>query len=74
MICITVTPESRKLAPVDLYNASSRCDLIELCLDHFINEPNVGELLRVVDKPIMVSCRSEKDGGAWKGTEQERVK
>jgi 3-dehydroquinate dehydratase/shikimate dehydrogenase len=73
MICITVTPESRTLAPVDLYNASSRCDLIELCLDHFINEPNVGELLRVVQKPIMVSCRSEKDGGAWKGTEQERI-
>ena len=36
-------------------------------------EPNVGELLRVVQKPIMVSCRSEKDGGAWKGTEQERI-
>ena len=73
MICITVTPESRTLAPVDIYNASSRCDLIELCLDHFINEPNVGELLRVVDKPMMVSCRSEKDGGAWKGTEQQRI-
>ena len=73
MICITVTPTSRTLAPVDLLNASRNCDLIELCLDHFINEPNVGELLRFVDKPILVSCRSERDGGKWKGTEQERV-
>lgn len=73
MICITVTPESRTLAPADLLNASRRCDLIELCLDHFINEPNVGELVKMVDKPIMVSCRSEKDGGSWKGTEQQRI-
>jgi 3-dehydroquinate dehydratase/shikimate dehydrogenase len=73
MICITVTPESRTLAPADLLNASRHCDLIELCLDHFINEPNVGELIRVVDVPILVSCRSEKDGGSWKGTEAERI-
>ncbi len=73
MICISVTPESRTLAPADLLNASRRCDLIELCLDHFINEPNVGELVKMVDKPILVSCRSEKDGGAWKGTEQQRI-
>jgi 3-dehydroquinate dehydratase/shikimate dehydrogenase len=73
MICITVTPTSRTLAPADLLNASRHCDIIELCLDHFINEPNVGELLKCVDKPILVSCRSEKDGGKWKGSEQERV-
>lgn len=73
MICISVTPTSRTLAPADLLNASRRCDLIELCLDHFINEPNVGELLRMVDKPILVSCRSEKDGGKWKGSETERI-
>ena len=73
MICITVTPTSRTLAPADLLNASRRCDLIELCLDHFIAEPNVGELIKMVDKPILVSCRSEKEGGSWKGTEQQRV-
>ncbi len=73
MICITVTPTSRTLAPADLLNASRRCDMIELCLDHFINEPNVGELIKMVDKPILVSCRSEKSGGSWKGTEQERI-
>ncbi len=73
MICISVTPTSRTLAPADLLNASRSCDMIELCLDHFINEPNVGELIKMVDKPILVSCRSEKDGGKWKGSEQQRV-
>jgi len=73
MICISVTPESRTLAPADLLNASRKCDLIELCLDHFINEPDVGELIKMVDKPILVSCRREQDGGAWKGTETQRM-
>jgi len=73
MICISVTPASRTLAPADLLNASRHGDLIELCLDHFINEPNPGALLRTVDKPILVSCRSPQQGGAWKGTEQQRV-
>ena len=73
MICISVTPASRTLAPADLLNASRKCDLIELCLDHFINEPDVGELIKMVDKPILVSCRREQDGGAWKGTETQRM-
>ena len=73
MICISVTPASRTLAPADLLNASRHGDLIELCLDHFINEPNPGSLLRTVDKPILVSCRSPKEGGYWKGTEQQRI-
>ena len=57
MICITVTPTSRTLAPADLLNASRRCDLIELCLDHFIAEPNVGELIKMVDD-LMYSVKN----------------
>ncbi|MEI6539406.1 MAG: type I 3-dehydroquinate dehydratase [Planctomycetota bacterium] len=73
MICISVTPTSRTLAPADLLNASRKCDLIELCLDHFIAEPNVGELIKLVDTPMLVSCRREQDGGKWKGNETQRM-
>jgi 3-dehydroquinate dehydratase / shikimate dehydrogenase len=73
MICISVTPASRTLAPADLLNASRKCDLIELCLDHFINEPDVGDLIKMVDKPILVSCRRQQDGGNWKGNETQRM-
>ncbi len=62
MICISVTPTSRTLAPADLLNASRHGDLIELCLDHFLKEPNFGELIKMVDKPILVSCRRPQDG------------
>ena len=73
MICISVTPSSRTLAPADLLNASRKADLIELCLDSFIKTPDVGDLLKLCDKPILVSCRRKKDGGQFKGTEEERL-
>jgi 3-dehydroquinate dehydratase/shikimate dehydrogenase len=73
MICITVTPVSRTLAKADLLNAARRCDIIELCLDHFINEPDVRDLITAVDKPMIVSCRRPEEGGQWQGTEDERL-
>jgi 3-dehydroquinate dehydratase/shikimate dehydrogenase len=73
MICISVTPKSRTLAPADLLNASRHGDLIELCLDHFLNEPNVAELIRASPKPVVISCRRPKDGGHWSGSEPQRL-
>ena len=73
MICISVTPESRKLAKVDLLNASRFADLIELCLDRLHKDPDVGELMQGIDKPMIVSCRRTEDGGQFPGTEDERI-
>ncbi len=73
MICVTVTPVSRTLAKVDLLNAAGQGDIIELCLDHLAKEPDVKELISTVDKPVIVSCRRQEDGGHWKGTEEERL-
>ena len=63
MICISVTPSSRKLAPADRLNASRRCDMIDLCLRNFIKTADVGALMGLVDKLILVFCRRERDGG-----------
>ncbi len=73
MICISVSPESRTLAKVDLLNAAARCDIVELGLDHLIKEPNVVELMEDIPKPILLSCRNKEQGGAWEGTEAERI-
>ncbi len=73
MICISVTPESRTLAKVDLLNASRRCDLIELCLDHLVKEPDVGDMLAGVTKPVLVSCRRPEEGGHFQGTDEQRT-
>ena len=73
MICISVTPESRQLAKVDIFNAANQCDLVELCLDRLIKEPDVKELLEGAKKPILVSCRRRSEGGQFDGTEDERL-
>ena len=73
MICISVTPTSRRLAAADLFNASHQGDLIELCLDGLKKSPDVGALLKAVDKPILISCRTRKDGGQWDGSEEDRI-
>lgn len=73
MICISVTPESRSLAKVDLLNASRHADLIELCLDRLLKAPDVGEMTADLDKPVIVSCRREADGGHFKDSEETRI-
>ena len=73
MICVSVTPSSRGRAAANLFNASRQGDLIELCLDKFKKSPDVGALLKVVDKPVLVSCRRERDGGHWDGSEDDRI-
>lgn len=73
MICISVTPESRQLAKVDILNAARQGDLVELCLDHLIKEPDIKDLLEGAKKPILVSCRSQEEGGQYQGSAEERI-
>jgi 3-dehydroquinate dehydratase/shikimate dehydrogenase len=73
MLCISVAPVSRKLAKADLLNAAGQADLIELCLDHFLKEPDVGDILQGIPKPIVVACRRAQDGGKFEGTDDERM-
>ena len=74
MICISVSPTSRKLAKVDILNASRQCDLIELSLDQLIKEPDVGDMMSGFDKPFLISCRRPQEGGKFEGTEEDRIK
>jgi 3-dehydroquinate dehydratase / shikimate dehydrogenase len=73
MLCISVAPVSRKLAKADLVNAAHQGDLIELCLDHFLKEPDVGDILQGIPKPIVIACRRTQDGGKFEGTDEERM-
>lgn len=73
MICISVTPESRQLAKVDILNAARQSDLVEVCLDRLVKEPDVKELLEGAKKPILISCRRQSEGGQFQGTEEERL-
>ena len=73
MICISIAQESRRLALVDMFNASKQCDLIELRLDRFSKAADISELLAHKPKPVIMSCRRPRDGGNWAGSEEERL-
>jgi 3-dehydroquinate dehydratase / shikimate dehydrogenase len=73
MLCISVAPVSRKLAKADLLNAAGQCDLIELCVDYFVKEPDIGDILQGIPKPIAIACRRQQDGGKFEGTDEERM-
>jgi len=72
MICVSITPEHRTLARVDLLNAAREADLVELCADRLSTSADLSRLLGDVGKPVIVSCRRAQDGGAWSGSEEER--
>ncbi len=72
MICVSITPEHRTLAKVDLLNAVRQADMVELCLDRISLPVDLKELLSDVDKPVIISCRRPQDGGTWAGTEDQR--
>src|SRR3984893_11236712 len=73
MICISINQESRRMALVDMLNAARQCDLLEVRLDRFGKAPELGELLAVKPKPVIMSCRRPRDGGLWEGSEEERL-
>src|SRR5438874_1499208 len=73
MICISIAHESRRMALADILNAAPQCDLLEVWLDRFAKAPDIGELLTHKPKPIILSCRRRQDGGAWDGSEEERL-
>jgi len=56
-----------------MHNAAPQCELLEIRLDRFGKAPEIGELLAAKPKPVIMSCRRPQDGGAWDGSEQERL-
>ncbi len=73
MLCISINQESRRFALADMVNAGRFADLIEVRLDRFGKAPDLGELLARKPKPLIMTCRRTDDGGAWDGSEEERL-
>jgi 3-dehydroquinate dehydratase / shikimate dehydrogenase len=73
MISITIAQESRRMALVDILNASMLgADMVEIRLDRFEKDANLGELIAAKKKPILFSCKRIDDGGHWDGAETDR--
>src|SRR3954452_16325897 len=72
MLCISINQESRRFALVDMVNGGRYADLLELRLDRFGKAPDLGELLSLKPRPLLMTCRRAEDGGFWDGSEEER--
>ena len=47
-------------------------DLVELRLDWLRNLPDLGRLVHDRPGPTIITCRRPRDGGRWKGSEEQR--
>ena len=48
-------------------------ELVELRLDYMRSNINLNRLLEKRPCPVVVTCRRDRDGGKWKGTEEQRL-
>jgi len=53
--------------------AEQGAKLVELRLDYLAGEINIKRLLNDRPTPVIVTCRRERDGGKWSGTEEQRL-
>jgi 3-dehydroquinate dehydratase/shikimate dehydrogenase len=74
MICISINQESRRYAMADMVNAKGyNADVLELRLDRFGKSPDIGEMIALRTKPLIMACRRARDGGFFEDTEEERL-
>jgi 3-dehydroquinate dehydratase / shikimate dehydrogenase len=73
MICVPIVGPTMSRALEDIPKASELADIIELRLD-LIDDVNLANLLKATDKPVIVTNRNKREGGQFKGSEEDRIK
>jgi 3-dehydroquinate dehydratase/shikimate dehydrogenase len=74
MICVsTARGRHRHMIAEHKHLVSQGAKLVELRLDYISGEVNLKRLL--ADRPcaVVITCRRERDGGKWEGTEEQRL-
>jgi 3-dehydroquinate dehydratase type I len=72
VICIPITGETTAAAITLVERAAPLADLIELRID-VMHELDLARLLKDRPRPVIVTNRRREEGGAFTGTEEERV-
>jgi len=71
-VCVPVMAATNEAAIARMKRAFSVADLVEIRLDA-IRKPDLARLLRERRGPVLVTNRSAAEGGAFRGSEAERV-
>lgn len=74
MICVSIARgRHRHVIAEHKHLHSQGAQLVELRLDYLTTEVNLKRLLTDRPGPVVITCRREKDGGKFAGTEQARL-
>ncbi|MHC4872199.1 MAG: shikimate dehydrogenase [Planctomycetota bacterium] len=75
MICIPIIADTMDSALKDIKLANAEpADLLELRIDFIKNDLDIEGLLKAADKPCLVTCRAEREGGNYTDDEDKRIK
>lgn len=72
MICVPIKASSLAEIVRKVSKANKVADLIELRLDYY-PEVSLEKLFAACKKPVIATCRNQKDGGKFKGSEKKRL-
>ena len=74
MICVSIGRGRHKHVIAEHKHLVEKgAKLVELRLDYINGTVNLKRLIGERPCPVVITCRREKDGGKWTGTEEERV-
>lgn len=74
MICVSIGRGRHKhMMAEHKHLVEKGAGLVELRLDYINGKPNVKRLIDNRPCPVVITCRRERDGGKWTGTEAERL-
>jgi 3-dehydroquinate dehydratase/shikimate dehydrogenase len=74
MICVSIgRGRHRHMIAEHRHVVEQGARLVELRLDYIRGEVNLKRLLVGRPGPVIVTCRRERDGGKWPGTEEQRL-
>lgn len=74
MICVSIARgRHRHVIAEHRHLVQQGARLVELRLDYINGEVNLRRLLNDRPSPVVITCRRERDGGKWSGTEEQRL-
>ncbi|MEN6497939.1 MAG: shikimate dehydrogenase [Thermoguttaceae bacterium] len=74
MICVSIgRGRHRHVIAEHRHLCEQGAKLVELRLDYIRGEVNIRRLITDRPSPVIISCRRERDGGKWAGTEEQRL-
>ncbi len=72
LLCLSIAEKEEAQILFQAQQLVYLADIVEIRLDSMI-QPDIGNLVGKLGKPILVTNRAKWEGGAWAGSEEQRI-